>query len=277
MSSLRSYIKNITPNFVRAYFWQTRRALRSLLRSFMRVAECNVNGILIKVGISSEMEQFRAETYSTKEPETIDWLNQNLQDCDVFFDVGANIGLYSLYAAKLCPRCRIYSFEPESQNYARLCNNIVLNAITNIIPCNFPLSDRETFDLFCVGEMQPGSALHSFGQLNDFRENSDAVSLKQGALSTTLDTLVAKYGVPQPTLLKIDVDGIEDKILDGAEAVLRSQELRSILVELSFKDEAGITDTEQKLTRLGYKLLIKSNWIWEQKGLKSQNYIFGRK
>lgn len=222
------------------------------------------------------MEQYRVNTYSTKEPETLDWLDDNLQDDDVFFDVGANIGLYSLYAAKLKPECKIYAFEPESQNYSKLCKNIVLNAATNIVPCSLPLADREAFDFFYVGEMQPGSALHSFGRLSDFRGGSDGAVLRQGALSTTLDTLIARYKVPQPTLLKIDVDGIEGEILDGAGAVLKSEKLRTILVELTFQHEAGFTELMQKLTRFGFKLLRKSDWVWEVNGLRSQNYIFQR-
>ena len=274
--SLRYFVKTITPDFVKAYYRKSKLVFRAGRRWFVRVVDCNVNGIQIKVGVSSELEQFRTETYGTKEPETIDWIDNNLKEHDVLFDVGANIGLYSLYAARLNPTCKVYSFEPESQNYASLCKNIALNSVTNVIPCNFPLSDRETFDFFYVRELQPGSALHSFGRLSDFRGASDATPLKQGALSTTLDALVGKYGVSQPTLLKIDVDGIEQKILDGAEIVLKSKKLRTILMELSFKDGSAFTHLEEKLARLGLRLSSKSDWISEKNGLTSQNYVFQR-
>lgn len=274
--SLRDFLKTITPDLMKAYYRNSKLVFRAGRRWFLRVADYNVNGISIKMRISSEVEQFRAETYGNKEPETIDWIDKNLKESDVFFDVGANIGLYSLYAAKRNPTCKVYSFEPESHNYASLCKNIALNSVTNVIPCNFPLSDCEAFDFFYVRELQPGSALHSFGRLSDFRESSDTTPLKQGALSTTLDALVGKYGVPQPTLLKIDVDGIEEKILDGAETVLKSKNLRTILVELSFKDSSGLTEREGKLALLGLKLVGKSDWISEMNGMTSQNYIFQR-
>jgi hypothetical protein len=67
MKSLRAYAM-IAPAFVKLYYRRYGLALRSVLRSFKKVAECNVNGILIKVGVSSDIEQFRAETYSAKEP-----------------------------------------------------------------------------------------------------------------------------------------------------------------------------------------------------------------
>jgi FkbM family methyltransferase len=196
-----------------------------------------------------------------------------LHDGDVFYDVGSNVGFYSLYAAKLCLTCLIYSFEPESQNHARFCKNIVSNGITNIIPCNFPLSDRETFDSFYVGEMQSGSSIHSFGEQTAFQ---NALVLKQGVISITLDALVLKYKVAQRALIKIDVDGIEDKILNGAELSLKLGKIRTILVELNFQDEDGVIETEQKLRLFGYKLVKKSNWVWESGGLKSRNYIFYR-
>src|SRR5689334_3479633 len=68
-----------------------------------REANCLVRDLSIRVGVASDVEQYRVTSYSTKEPETLDWLDQSLNDSDVFFDVGANIGLYSMYAAKRQP------------------------------------------------------------------------------------------------------------------------------------------------------------------------------
>ncbi len=108
------YIKNVTPGFMKALYRRSRHAVRTALRSFTKVLTVDVRGVMIRVGVSSELEQYRAETYSTKEPETLDWLEQNLKAKDTFFDVGANIGLYSLYAAKINPKCGIYAFEPAT-------------------------------------------------------------------------------------------------------------------------------------------------------------------
>jgi hypothetical protein len=120
----------LAPHILKSAYRQSRLVFRSAVRSFgSRVTTCKVGGVVIRVGVSSEIEHFRADTYSTKEPETLDWLDRELTEEDIFFDVGANIGLYSLYAAKSKPGCTIFSFEPESQNYARLCKNIALNAV----------------------------------------------------------------------------------------------------------------------------------------------------
>ena len=270
------YIKNVTPGFMKALYSRSRHTLRTALPSFTKVLTVDVRGVPIRVGVSSELEQYRAETYSTKEPETLDWLERNLKAEDTFFDVGANIGLYSLYAAKINPKCGIYAFEPATPNYLRLCNNIVLNGVDNVIPCNFPLSDVESFDLLYISNLEAGSALHSFGHVSEFLADPNTVSLRQGALSITLDSLVGKYGVPVPVLLKIDVDGLEEKILDGAGSVVKSEKLRTILVELSIKKGSAGTDVERRLAHFGYKLSRKSEWVFELNNIISQNYIFER-
>jgi len=250
--------------------------LRASARLFKTVAHCQVGGQSIIVGVSSEIEQYRAETYATKEPETIEWLRQNIKDNDVFYDIGANIGLYSIYAAKLRPACQVYAFEPESQNFSKLCANILLNGLTNVAPCGFPLSDQEAFELFYVYELQPGSAKHSLGASSCWRKDSESVILKQGNLSVTLDALVGKYGLPQPSILKLDVDGLEEKILSAGTVVLTSGKLRSILVEVMFKESDDISWAVEKLTGLGYILKKKSDWVEQLNGLRSQNYIFHR-
>ena len=270
------YIKNVTPGFMKALYRRSRHAVRTALPSFTKVLTVDVRGVMIRVGVSSELEQYRAETYSTKEPETLDWLEQNLKAKDTFFDVGANIGLYSLYAAKINPKCRIYSFEPAASNFLKLCEKVVLNALTNVIPCNFPLSDLEAFELFYVSSTEPGSALHSLGHVSEFRTDANTPSLIQGTISVTLDALIEKYGVPKPALLKIDVDGLEEKILDGAGSVVKSEKLRTILIELSIKKGSAGTDVERRLAHFGYKLSRKSEWVFELNNIISQNYIFGR-
>lgn len=268
-------LRAITPGFLKYVY----RELRSVLQRmcFPKVATCKVRSVVIKVGVSSEIEQFRVDTYSTKEPETLDWLDENLRNGDVFVDVGANIGLYSLYAAKINPKCRVYAFEPAFHNFKNLCNNVVLNALENVIPCNFPLADREAFNFFYVSDIQDGSAFHSFGQPTDFQMELKGIPLKQGAFSVTLDNLVGWYGMPQATLIKIDVDGIEEKIIEGAQAVLQSEQMRTVLLEWSFQDEGEIARLEEKMKRLGYFLSGRSKWMEEHGGLKGQNFIFHKR
>jgi FkbM family methyltransferase len=251
-------------------------AFRAVRRVAFPVARCKVGGLSIAVRISTPNEHHRADTYATKEPETIEWLRDNLRDNDVFYDIGANIGLYSLYAAKLRPGCRVFAFEPESHNFGNLCGNLLLNRVENVTPCFFPLSSHEAFAPFYVYDVRPGGALHSLGRPSPLREGPPL--LTTGAMAVSIDALVSRDGLPPPDLLKLDVDGNEEQILDGAAAVLASGSLRSILVEVTWPDEhkPALTWAESNLAPYGYQLKGKSAWSIEFSGKRSANFIFVR-
>lgn len=251
-------------------------AFRAARRAVRPVTRCNVHGLSIAIRISTPNEHHRADTYATKEPETLEWLRENLRDGDVFYDVGANIGIYSLYAAKLRPGCRVFAFEPESHNFGSLCGNLLLNRVENVTPCFFPLSSHETFAPFYVYDLLPGGALHSLGRPSSLRDGPPL--LKTGAIAVTIDALVSRHGLPAPNLLKLDVDGNEEQILDCAAAVLASGSLRSILVEVTTPDDLkpALSWAESKLGSYGYHLKGKSDWTVELSGMRSANFIFVR-
>lgn len=251
-------------------------AFRAARRLVFPVAHCKVEGLSIAIRISTPNEHHRADTYATKEPETIEWLRENLRDGDVFYDVGANIGLYSLYAARFRPACRVFAFEPESHNFGNLCGNLLLNRVKNVTPCFFPLANHEAFAPFYVYDLRPGGALHSLGRPSSLRDGPPL--LTTGALAVSIDALVARHGLPAPDLLKLDVDGNEEQVLDGAAAVLASGSLRSILVEATWPNEQKPVRSwaESRLAPYGYHLKRKSAWSIEFNGLRSANFIFAQ-
>lgn len=272
----REPVKAFAPLLALSWYRRARLVTRSLSRALAPVRTCRVRGLEIRLGVGSEVEQFRAESYADKEPETLDWLDQNLRDGDVFVDVGANIGLYSLYAAKRTAASVIYAVEPESQNFARLCRNIALNGLTNVIPCNIALSDREGLSLLYVSNLESGSALHGLDGWSPYRIADTDCPLRQGTIALTLDRLIETYGMPLPSMLKIDVDGIEEKILAGAAEALASSTLRTVLVEVTVGCEASSSWPERLLGRFGFELVRKSDWTAELHGLRSQNHVFSR-
>ncbi len=255
-------------------YWRFRRGLRAGRRLFFPIIRCDVGGTRIALHLGSAQEHFRADTYASKEPETIRWLRDRLRDDDVFYDVGANIGLYSLFAARLRPACRVYAFEPESHNFSSLCRNVLLNRLENVTPCAFPLSDREGFELLHVYGLEPGAALHSLGSPSPLRDGPPTI--REGVLATTLDACVTRARLPPPSLLKLDVDGIEEKILTGAAATLATGRLRSILVEATEAGRERVSWAERRLAPFNYRLVERSDWSTEIRGLASRNLIFDR-
>jgi FkbM family methyltransferase len=195
--------------------------------------ECTVRGLPISVGARSALELWRCRTYETKEPETLDWIDGFSKE-DVLFDIGANIGVYSLYAGKR--GARVYSFEPEGQNFAGLSNNCLTNKLDNVKPYCMALADREHFDLLYVTSTNPGDSQHNLGAKNPFYQRD--CSGKQGIFASTVDRLCFEHGFPIPQHIKIDVDGLEDRILEGAQKVLTHPDFRSLLIEISGYDGA---------------------------------------
>ena len=179
----------------------------------------------------NRLTQWRVETFFTKEPETIEWID-TFQRGEILFDVGANIGLYSLYAAK--KGVFVVAFEPESQNYALLNRNVYLNRASDDIIClNVALSDRNCVDYLYLPEFRAGGALNNHGTALDWRKRPFKPKFKQGAISYTLDSFLMSYPNHFPNHIKIDVDGLEAGVVRGAQETLRDSRLKSLSIELN--------------------------------------------
>lgn len=192
---------------------------------------------------------WRVETAFTKEPETVAWIGE-FAPGDVLVDVGANVGLYSIMAA--ARGARVVAFEPESQNYALLNRNIFLNGMGERVTAYCAaLSDRAGFDRLYLSGFSAAGSCHSFGEALDHRAQPVAAEFAQGCYATTLDALVAAGTVPVPQHVKIDVDGIEHKVLAGAARTLQDRRLRSVLVEVNtlLEEHWGLVD---RLLELGF-------------------------
>lgn len=176
--------------------------------------------------------QWRVDSLFTKEPDTIEWIS-GFQPGEVFLDIGANVGMYTIWAAKT-RNVRTFAFEPESQNYALLYRNIVMNGLSeNVIAYCMALSDTSSYSLLHLSQFELGGSCHSFGEkVNHHLERRDT-KLSQGCVSTTLDTLVSGGVLPVPNYIKIDVDGIEHKVLAGCQNVLTDPRVKSVLVEIN--------------------------------------------
>lgn len=170
-----------------------------------------------------------------KEPMTVSWLKQELKPGDVLYDIGANVGAYSLIASHVSKKkATIYAFEPSFQNFSQLCRNIILNNFQScIIPFQIPLCKKHCLDRFHYQNLESGGSLHSFSRNIDYKSEVFEPVVSLWMLGLSLNDLVNIPGVLPPTLLKVDVDGLEYDILLGASSVLRNSQLRSILIEIN--------------------------------------------
>lgn len=179
----------------------------------------------------NEHTLWRYKTMFIKEPETIQWMRQ-LQPDDILWDVGANVGVYTIYAGQMTG-ARVLAIEPGAANYWTLCKNIQLNKLDSRVTalCMALGDEHKCADLF-LSSTKSGGAQNALDKpLNDLGQEF-VPQFRQGMLSVPADVLVETMGAPQPTAIKIDVDGFELQVLRGARKVLANPLLRRVSLEL---------------------------------------------
>jgi FkbM family methyltransferase len=180
------------------------------------------------------LTKWRADTLFTKEPHTIDWLNQ-IKPKEILLDIGANVGMYTIYAG-LVREATVYALEPEAQNYNLLNMNIKRNKLDHLVSAYcLGASDTDTFDYVFIGNLSAGDANHAVGEpLNwELQNFSDNIAFAQGCITFKIDTLVETNKLPIPDYIKIDVDGFEHKVIEGAIETLKNKKIKSVIIELS--------------------------------------------
>ncbi|MFZ5910083.1 MAG: FkbM family methyltransferase [Chloroflexota bacterium] len=209
----------------------------------------------INLQADSLVDLYRARACE-KEPETVQWIETYVHKGDVFYDVGANIGAYSLVACAYCSgEVKILAFEPSFSNFYQLCRNIILNKFDkSITPYMIALSKSPGVTVFNYHSLDAGSADHWLGE-NLPTVSSDFVYTQQ-LLAFSMDYLIEHFDFPIPNHIKLDVDGAEIDVLRGAEKTLREHGVKSILVEV--RDVAGMSEqVHEMLLSAGFSLTLK--------------------
>jgi FkbM family methyltransferase len=197
------------------------------------VAAVAVPGGTLRFHAPTALLRSRAATLLTKEPDTIAWL-ETLGPDAVLWDLGANVGAFTLYAA-MARRCLVLAFEPSAPNFFVLSRNIQLNALSDRVTAYcLAIAGATGLGVLNLDSADLGSAMSQFGRPGESSRYSQAVQpIVHGMIGMTLDDFVARFAPPFPTHFKIDVDGLEWPILQGGAATLRDQRVRAVLVELS--------------------------------------------
>lgn len=194
----------------------------------------------------------RVDRLFSKEPETIKWIKK-IPEGSVFFDVGANIGVYTIYAA-VSRNCRTFSFEPHSANYRNLVESVNLNKLKN----------SEVYPIAIGKELGLSSMfvhnLHAGVADNIVQSNGE---LYHGVITMNMDELISQGMLPQPDYIKIDVDGYEAMVYEGSREAIKN--CKGLLIEVDQKHQRLVTDIQL----LGLKLTEKHT-----RNTVEKNYIF---
>jgi FkbM family methyltransferase len=142
------------------------------------------------------------------------------------------------------------AIEPGYANFASLCDNILLNGLAeSVMPFPVALADRTHLGSLSYRSTSAGAAIHALDA------DQDGV-YRQPILVYALDDLVERFSLPAPTLIKLDVDGGESAVLDGAPRILADPRLRSVIAEIEIAQTDAVTST---LAGFGLELAARFN------------------
>ena len=175
-------------------------------------------------------------------------LVNSLDQNDVFYDIGANVGTYTCFAATKLDSNNTVAFEPEPKNADRLRENLELNDL-NAEVLQVALSDTNgTVDFALTGD-EVGEGEHAIATDDD--ERTLEVETARG------DSIIEERGLPKPTVLKIDVEGAELSVLRGLRETLH-ENCRLVYVEVhteKIRDFGGeASEVETLLTDAGFEV-----------------------
>lgn len=195
-----------------------------------------ISGTKLRFTAESWLELRRSQNVS--ETWTADWV-RGLPKGAVLWDVGANIGVFTLLAAENPNVGKVVAIEPAFFNYNAILRNTLLNRMTGkVIALPVGLGAATGALAFNLQNLKSGGSMHSFEQIFAFKDRSVDPAAIYAALCYRLDDLVMLPGLPYPTHIKIDIDGHEASVLEGGDAVLRDPRVRGLQIEVMDNDPA---------------------------------------
>jgi len=275
---MKTYLKTITKFFAKIivdflFFFNFGRYFLEKIN--LNISEKNHEIIYennkYKFLIPNRINHFRAKTFLTKEPDTIQWI-KNFEKGSIFWDVGANIGIFSCFASKE-RNSTTYAFEPSMFNLEILSKNIFYNKLSkNIIIVPISLNDKTKIANFNMSKIVAGGAYSTFSKNYDSDGNTFNPVFNYKSLGLSGNDLVKKLNIEKPNYLKIDVDGIEDLILNGFSEIL--DDTKSILIEVTESFQTKKNNIEVFLKKRGFYMLQNKNFTLKH---EAYNQIWNKK
>jgi FkbM family methyltransferase len=178
---------------------------------------------------------WRVNSFYKEEPMMVDWI-KSFNEKDIFLDIGANVGIYTLPAITKCKFT--YASELDIKNNAILFENLIKNKFQNkCLMINFGMSDKNNIEEIFYRENSVGDALQSIArdQIIPTKKNSP-FQIKQFCFS--LDYIFESFKLEYPNKIKIDVDGNEKKVFEGGKKVILNAK------EIYYEDNDLVEDKE---------------------------------
>lgn len=198
----------------------------------------SVQGISAEFHVGNRIEYDRVTTMIGEKAILESFLDVIKED-DVVWDVGANIGMYSVFGGLKATKGSVISFEPHPQNANRIKENISLNRIENVNIKRAALGAEDgSAQLYTHGD-EVGGGQHS---LVDHGDGVADVDLIQGD----------SVGGSTPNVIKIDVEGAELNVLDGMVETLPKDSCRVLFIEVHHEHGVSVDDVAERISTAGF-------------------------
>jgi len=197
------------------------RYLRWVFRR--RTVRLETGGIEARFRVDCRADAFFLGDREQREEEQKAAVLAELRDDDVVYEIGAHIGVWTVFLARRLSRGKVHAFEPDDENRSQLQANLALNAVRNVSVHGVAIGDR--------------SGTAEFAVYAEDRDARNSLVPKEGHARTIevatlrLDDVPERLGISEPTALKIDVEGAEGMVIAGAPALLARPALRLVYVE----------------------------------------------
>jgi FkbM family methyltransferase len=192
----------------------------------------------LSFAVLGETSALRAKGLLTKQQATIAWIDA-FRPHSVFWDIGANVGSYTLYAA-LRRDISVVAFEPAAVNFFLLAANCELNAFGERVDClQIGVGGGKSLERLEVSQFEPGASFSFRGK------GKQPLSSRQAALILSMDQLVEEYELPCPNYIKIDVPALTEAIIEGGIRTLKRSQVRELHIETSEHSKSGRTLVER--------------------------------
>ena len=208
-----------------------------------------------------------AHHFFDREPSALRWIESFEGQC-TFWDIGANIGIYSLFAA-LNRDVKVYAYEPSASSHSALYSNISANSLDDqVVAMCLGFFDKTELGKLYMSTVQAGAAMHHFGNIELPALPNKEDKYMQHVLTFTIDQFRKIFNVEAPTYLKVDVDGVEKEILYGASETLSDENIKSILIEMPESNSIGNQNIINFLGKYDYRIKAELS--------EGENIVFSR-
>ena len=198
------------------------------------------------------MHEWKALFNKGFENSTFEKIRQNVKDGMVVFDIGANIGLYTITLSRLVGEEGIvHAFEPEKKTFEILKYNVQLSNCSNVVLHNYALSDKEE-SVFLVNPISKNNDIYTYISKKSPKNNCKSVD------AITFDQFVKKENINKIDFIKVDIEGAEDLFFTGAINTLSKRNNISIVCELSenylSRFESNVFHVLHRLNNYGFEI-----------------------